>query len=99
MHMVLSRTEAAMALATERLVVQISPEDKKRVEEKAKPYGSTAEYVRQAALNYDTEEAAAEAELAQLVAVFEDLHTRTVDQLDRTEAALDAMLRHFGRSG
>ncbi|HUB64918.1 MAG TPA: hypothetical protein VL996_10840 [Methylocella sp.] len=58
---------------------------------------STAEFVRRAALNYEPAGAAAEAELRSLVACFEELHARTIAQLNRTDAALDAALAHFNR--
>jgi hypothetical protein len=88
-----------MSLATQRLVVPITAKDKARVERKAAMAGkiSTAEFVRRAALNYEPADEAAEAELLDLVAGFEELRARTLAQLDRTEAALDAALAHFKR--
>lgn len=88
-----------MSLATQRLVVPITAKDKARVERKAAMAGkiSTAEFVRRAALNYEPADEAAEAELRGLVAGFEELRPKTLAQLDRTEAALDAALAHFKR--
>lgn len=88
-----------MAFASERLVIQISPKDKKRVEAKAARHGasSTAEFVRRAALNYEPAENADEAELKQLLQALESMHAKTLEQLDRTDRALDAALRHFAR--
>lgn len=88
-----------VALASERLVIQISPKDKKRVEAKAARHGatSTAEFVRRAALNYEPAGGAEEAELMGLLRALESMHAKTLDQLDRTDQALDAALRHFAR--
>jgi hypothetical protein len=88
-----------MALASERLVVQISAEDKKRVEAKAARAGaaSTADFVRRAALNYEPAEDADEAELRALLKALDGMHAKTLKQLDRTDRALDAALRHFAR--
>lgn len=90
-----------MGLATERLIVPISPEDKKRVEAKAAKLGRnmTAEFVRRAALAYEPDEAADEAELRALLACFEEVHAATLAQLDRTDQALDAALAHFAGGG
>ena len=88
-----------MVLASERLVVQISAEDKKRVEAKAARHGatSTADFVRRAALNYEPAGNAEEAELRKLLKAFGSMHAQTLRQLDRTDRALDAALRHFAR--
>jgi hypothetical protein len=88
-----------MSLATQRLVVPITAKDKARVERKAAKAGkiSTAEFVRRAALNYEPADAQAGAELHGLVTGFEELHAKTLAQLDRTDAALDAALAHFNR--
>ena len=82
---------------SERLVISISAKDKERVERKAAKAGnvSTAEFVRRAALNYDPADDAAEAELCNLLSGFDALHKRTLAQLDRTDAVLDAALAHF----
>jgi hypothetical protein len=88
-----------MSLATERLIVPISPADKKRIEAKAARLGRnmTAEFVRRAALAYDPDEAEDEAELRALLASFEQVHKDTLAQLDRTDKALDTALAHFER--
>jgi hypothetical protein len=86
-----------MSLATQRLIVPITAKDKARVERKAAKAGkiSTAEFVRRAALNYEPADEEAAGELRQLVESFEELHAATLEQLDRTDAALDAALAHF----
>ncbi len=86
-----------MALASERLIVPISPEDKKLVSAKAARLGklSTAELVRRAVVAYEPEDAEAEAELTSLLAAFPALHAETMAQLDRTDAALDRCLAQF----
>jgi hypothetical protein len=88
-----------MSLATQRLIVPITAKDKARIERKAAKAGkiSTAEFVRRAALNYESASEAEEAELRTLVNALEELHAGTIAQLDRTDAALDAALAHFGR--
>jgi hypothetical protein len=86
------------ALATQRLIVPISPADKKTVEKKASARRiSTAEFVRRAVLNYDPQDESTqeEAELRALLEVFHGTHARTLEQLDRTDRALDAALAHF----
>lgn len=86
-----------MSLATQRLIVPITPKDKERVERKAARAGhiSTAEFVRRAALNYEPADEEAEAELRALIEGFSQLHASTLAQLDRADAALDAALAHF----
>jgi hypothetical protein len=86
-----------MGLATERLIIPISAEEKKRVEAKASKLGRnmTAEFVRRAVLAYEPEEPEDEAELRALLVSFEQLHAATLAQLDRTDKALDAALAHF----
>jgi hypothetical protein len=88
-----------MALATQRLVVQIAAKDKALIERKAAKAGkmSTAEFVRRAALDYEPADQEAAAELRSLLEGFDELHADTLAQLDRTDAALDAALAHFGR--
>jgi len=88
-----------MGRASERLVVKISAEDKKRVEAKAARHGatSTADHVRRAALNYEPAGNAQEAELKELLKAFDGMHAQTLEQLDRTDRALDAALRHFAQ--
>lgn len=88
-----------MSLATQRLIVPITAKDKAIVERKAAKAGkiSMAEFVRRAVLNYEPADEEAEAELRGLVNGFQALHARTLAQLDRTDAALDAALAHFRR--
>jgi hypothetical protein len=86
------------ALATERLIVPISPGDKRRVERKAQSGKmSMAEFARRALLNYDPgeENERAEAELREVLEIFDTVHVQTLGQLDRTDAALDAALAYF----
>ncbi len=89
-----------MGLATKRLIVPISPHDKKLVEQRAARAGklSVAEFVRRAALSYEPADPATEQELRQLLDGFDALHESTLAQLDRTDAALDRALAHFARS-
>ncbi len=86
------------ALATERLIVPISPSEKTAVEKKVHSGKmSTAEFVRRAVVHYDPneEELREEAELQALLEVFAVTHAETLDQLDRTDRALDKVLAHF----
>jgi hypothetical protein len=86
------------ALATQRLIVPISPADKELVERKALARRmSMAEFTRRAILQYEPgdEEEREEAELRALLVVFEQTHARTLEQLDRTDRALDAALAYF----
>ena len=86
------------ALATERLIVPISPADKKMVERKASSGRmSMAEFVRRAVLRYDPreEQDQTEAELRSVLDAFNAMHADTLRQLDRTDAALDAALAYF----
>ncbi len=87
-----------MALASERLIVPISAEDKKLVSAKAARLGklSTAEFVRRAVVAYEPADAEAERELAALLMAFAGLHAETIAQLDRTDAALDRCLAQIG---
>jgi hypothetical protein len=91
------RNEMA-ALASARLIVPISPDDKKIVEEKAAAGNmSAAELARRAVLDYDPREEARqeEAELQAQLEIFKAVHAETLAQLDRTDAALDAALAYF----
>ncbi|MGV6871572.1 hypothetical protein ACUSIJ_02615 [Pseudochelatococcus sp. B33] len=91
------------AVASERLIVPISSEDKRQVESRARRLGvSTAEYVRRSLQSFDPEAASArgrqeeeERELALLLAALEAARAKTLAQLDRADAALDAALAHF----
>jgi hypothetical protein len=88
-----------MAAATsERLIVPISPTDKRAVERKAAAGKmSMAEFTRRAVLKYDPrqEEEQIEAQLRAVLAAFGTLHAQTIAQLERTDAALDTALAHF----
>ena len=88
-----------MGLATQRLVVPIAAKDKALIERRAAKAGkmSTAEFVRRAALDYEPADQEAAAELRCLLEGFDELHTDTLAQLDRTDTALDAALVHFAR--
>lgn len=83
-----------MALASQRLIVPISAEDKRMVTAKAARLGklSTAELVRRAIVAYEPADTAAEAEIRALLTMFPSLHEETMAQLDRTDAALDRCL-------
>jgi hypothetical protein len=86
------------ALATERLIVPISPSGKKAVAKKAASrHMSMAEYVRRAVLRDDPPdlEQQEEAELRALLEVFAATHAQTIEQLGRTDRALDAVIAHF----
>jgi hypothetical protein len=86
------------ALATSRLIVPISPANKRAVERKASASKmSTAEFVRRAILHHDpsAEQRREEEELRALLEAFDVVHAQTLQQLDRTDAALDAALAHF----
>ena len=86
------------ALATQRLIVPISPADKQLVERKASArHMSMAEFARRAVLQYEPrdEEEREEEELRALLEVFEQTRARTLEQLDRTDRALDTALAYF----
>lgn len=91
------------AIASERLIVPISSEDKRRVETRARRLGvSTAEYVRRSLHSFDPDAAAVEhareeeeRELALLVEALAASRAQTLAQLDRADAALDAALAYF----
>jgi hypothetical protein len=88
------------AAASERLIVPISPADKKAVERKAAAGKmSMAEFARRAVLKYDPreEENRIEAELRAVLQAFGTVHAQTIEQLDRADAALDAALAHFAK--
>ena len=86
------------AAASDRLIVPISPSEKRAVARKAAAEKlSMAEFVRRAILRYDSRSEASneEAELKALLEVFKQVHAETLQQLDRTDAALDAVLARF----
>jgi hypothetical protein len=91
MIMIMSKSDAA----TQRLIVPISPAEKRAVSKKASARGlSMAEFARRALLRYDPtgERDAEEAQLRALVGTFRQVHAETLAQLDRTDAALDAAI-------
>jgi hypothetical protein len=81
-------------------VVPIAAKDKAIIERKAAKAGkmSMAEFVRRAALDYDPADAEVAEELRRLLEGFDALHARTLQQLERTDAALEAALAHFNRA-
>ena len=83
--------------ATARLIVPISPDDKRLLERKARESAmSMAEYARRAVLDYDpgADREAQETELRALIEAHEAAFARMTQQLDRTDAAVDRMLAH-----
>ena len=86
------------SLASARLIVPISPAEKKAVEQKASSqHISTAEFVRRAVLQYDprNQDQQEEAELRALLDVFADTRASTLAQLEKTDRALDAAFAYF----
>jgi hypothetical protein len=84
--------------ATARLIVPISPADKKLVEKRATRHAmSMAEYARRAMLNYDPDrdQASEEAELRALIEAHEAAFAHMTEQLDRADQAVDRMVAHF----
>jgi hypothetical protein len=84
--------------ATARLIVPISPADKKIVEKRATRNAmSMAEYARRAMLDYDPRrtQAAQEAELRALIEAHEAAFAHMIEQLDRADKAVDRMTAHF----
>jgi hypothetical protein len=84
--------------ATKRLIVPISPKDKRLVERKAAEHSmSMAEYARRAMLDFDPGEdrQAQEVELRSLIDAHEAALARMMEQLDRADAAVDRMVAHF----
>lgn len=86
-------------MKTERLVMLVTPADKAALSARAAAFGiSVSELVRQAALDYDPEEAAARAELEAFMpdfnAMVDDIHAsfdRMVARLEAGEATRTAM--------
>lgn len=91
------------AVASERLIVPISSEDKRQVEVRARRLGvSTAEYVRRSLHSFNPDAVSAarereeeEQELAALLKALGTSRAATLAQLDRADAALDAALAYF----
>jgi hypothetical protein len=85
-------------LAHGRLVVPVSLADKQSVERKASAgHMSMAEFARRALLRDDPgeDDNVIEAELRALLDVFHVSHQQTLDQLERTDRALDTALAYF----
>lgn len=71
-------------MKTDRLTLMVSPADKAAINARASSLGiSVSELVRQAALGFDPEEAAAKAELEALMPEFERAIDRILATLDR----------------
>jgi hypothetical protein len=88
--------------ATERLIVPMSPTDKRLVEKRASRHSlSMAEYARRAMLDYDpaADKATEEAELRALIAAHEAALAQMTEQLDRADAAVERMTAHFAAKG
>jgi hypothetical protein len=89
MHKVTKMRKAA--LATGRLIVPISPSDKRKIERKASAGRmSIAEFVRRAALQYDrgAEPRLGKEALLALLDAFGAAHAQTLARLDRRDAVL-----------
>jgi hypothetical protein len=79
--------------ATARVVVLMSPAEKANIETRAAALGrSTGEYMRRAAEVYEVGSEEEAAELAAFLPVFNALHAKTLDSLDRAERKLDETL-------
>ncbi len=79
--------------ATERMVVLMSPAEKRALEAKAEAGRiSAAELMRRAAAAYDTEADRDAAELAGLLPVLRATHAATMHRLDTAERRLDETL-------
>jgi hypothetical protein len=84
--------------ASRRLIVPISPADKKRIEQRARRHAmSMAEYARRAMLDYDpdADRPAQDAELRALIEAHEAAFARMTEQVDRADAAVDRMVAHL----
>jgi Ribbon-helix-helix protein, copG family len=83
-----------MGAATERVVVLMPPEDKARLEEKARRAGtSIGELVRRSIDAYDPELQGAE--LESLVRLLEESHARAMKSLDEAEKELATTRAYF----
>ena len=83
-----------MVAATERVVVLMPPEDKARLEEKARRAGtSIGELVRRSIDAYDPELQGAE--LESLVRLLEESHARAMKSLDEAEKELATTRAYF----
>jgi hypothetical protein len=84
----------AVAAATQRVVVLMPPEDKARLEEKARRAGtSIGELVRRSVDAYEPE--LEDAELEALLRLLEDSQQRAMKALDAAERELAATEAHF----
>ena len=83
-----------MAAATERVVVLMPPEDKARLEKKARRAGtSVGELVRRSVEAYEPELEGAELEA--LLRLLEESHARAMRSLDEAEKELEVTLAYF----
>jgi hypothetical protein len=90
--------KAAVAAATERVVVLMPPQDKARLEEKARRAGtSVGEIVRRSVDAYDPELEGAELEA--LVRLLEESQARAMRSLDEAEKELAATRGYFDAKG
>jgi hypothetical protein len=83
-----------MAVATARVVVLMTPQEKAALEAKAASAGSlsAAELVRRAVAAYDFADQDEAKELAELLDLFKRTHAETIRQLDVTDRKLDETL-------
>jgi phage gp37-like protein len=89
-----------MAVASERLVVLMTPAEKRRLEAKARRLGASAgELVRRSVKAYDAE--ADDRQVETLLRQLAEAHTATLAALDRAERELAATRAYFAgkRSG
>ncbi len=84
-------------VASSRVVVLMSPEEKLALEAKASMAGdiSSAELVRRAVEAYDIARPGEAEELGALLDLFKQTHLETLAQLDRTDQTLDAALHRL----
>ena len=83
-----------MAAATKRVVVLMPPEDKARLEKKARRAGtSVGELVRRSVEAYEPELEGAELEA--LLRLLEESHARAMRSLDEAEKELEVTLAYF----
>lgn len=85
-------------MKTDRLTLLISPADKAAINARAESLGiSVSELVRQAALGFDPDEAAARAELEAIMPEFERAVDRILATLDRMLERADAHQAEMAR--
>ncbi len=87
--------------ATERIVVLMSPIEKRDLDIKAVRAGqiSAGELVRRALDAYDENAVGEAAELRELLGMLATLRTETLRQLDATERKLDSTLAYLDAGG